>query len=55
MKKDFSVVIPTLWNSERLEKTLDLLEKSEAVEEVIVIDNDPAQSRDLLRFSKVKK
>jgi hypothetical protein len=49
----YSVIIPTLWKSD---KTLDLLNsfsKNEKVNEIILIDNDPANS--LLKNSSIEK
>jgi glycosyltransferase involved in cell wall biosynthesis len=49
----FSIVIPTLWKSDKLFAMLDIYEQSKYVSEVIIIDNDPMK-RPKISHSKVK-
>ena len=50
-----SVIIPTMWRSDKTLKLLASLEVSKYIDEVILIDNDvEARNIDLTRFSKVR-
>lgn len=51
---NYSVIIPTMWKSHRTEKMLSVLEKSNYVKQIIIIDND-TQKRNIIleNFSKV--
>lgn len=53
-KKYFSVVIPTMWKSEKLKVMLDFYQKSNLVKEIIIIDNNSKEKFDLSKFSKIK-
>lgn len=48
-----SIVIPTMWRSNKILKMLPIYEKSELVKEVIIIDNDPKLTPNLKLYSKV--
>lgn len=50
---NFSVIIPTLWKSDKIYKMLDIYEKSKYIDEVIIIDNDPSKNIKI-NHSKVK-
>jgi len=49
----YTIIIPTLWNSNRIFKLLDNLQNCEFVDEIILIDNNPSKSV-LLNHSKIK-
>ena len=48
-----SIVIPTMWRSNKILKMLPIYEKSELVKEVIIIDNDPKLTPNLKPYTKV--
>tara|TARA_R100001510_G_C7574786_1_gene149918 strand:+ start:54 stop:656 length:603 start_codon:yes stop_codon:yes gene_type:complete len=50
----FSVIIPTMWRSERIFEMLPLLETNDHVAEIIVIDNDKESRPDLPEFEKLR-
>lgn len=50
----FSIVIPTMWLSNKLIPMLKIYEKSSYVKEIIIIDNDPLKKIDLSEFSKIR-
>ena len=50
----FSVIIPTMWRSNKTIDTLINYEKSNFVKEIILIDNNPSQRPDLSKFKKIK-
>jgi len=50
----FSCVIPTLWKSPRIVHLVDELTKSPSVGEVIIIDNDVTNAKQLIDSEKVK-
>ena len=53
--KYFSIVIPTMWKSDKIFKMLSIYEKFEYVKEIIIIDNNPqAKTIDLTEYKKVK-
>jgi hypothetical protein len=52
--KYFSVVIPTMWRSDKLLKMLPVYENSEYVKEIIIIDNDPTKTINLNQYTKVR-
>lgn len=54
VEKYYSIVIPTMWLSDKLEKMLKIYENSIYVKEVILIDNDPTNKIDLSEFTKVR-
>lgn len=54
-EKYFSIVIPTMWRSNKIFQMLKVYESSEFVKEVIIIDNDPVNTPDLSAYSKVKR
>lgn len=49
----FSVVIPTMWRSERTIPMLHALEASEHIGEIIIVDNDTSKCPDLTSVSKL--
>lgn len=51
----FSIVIPTMWCSDKIYTMLNIYEESSFVGEVIIIDNNPNKSPNLDSFKKVKK
>lgn len=53
-KKYFSIVIPTMWKSEKLKVMLDIYQKSNLVKEIIIIDNNPKEKFDISNYSKIK-
>lgn len=50
----FSIVIPTMWMSNKLYSMLIKYEKCEYIKEVIIIDNDPDHTMDLTEFTKIR-
>ena len=44
----YSVIIPTLWKSDRTKKLLSDLNECEYVDEIIIIDNTGTEERDIL-------
>ena len=48
-----SVVIPTMWRSDKLLKMLDIYERSSFITEVVIIDNEPSRRMNITH-SKVK-
>jgi glycosyltransferase involved in cell wall biosynthesis len=50
----FSVIIPTMWASEKIYESVDNLEKCDAIGEIIIIDNNPSGCKKPLVGSKVK-
>ena len=50
----FSIVIPTMWKSNLLETMINVYDKSEFVKEVIIIDNEPKLSREVLSWKTRK-
>ena len=50
----FSVVIPTMWRSDKISDLLKKYQSSKLVKEIIIIDNDPSQKIDLRKYKKVK-
>lgn len=50
----WSVIIPTLWKSPRIKKLLEQLNQTDLVEEIIVIDNSPAERPSDLNSGKVR-
>lgn len=54
VSKYFSIVIPTMWKSDKILKMLPIYENSKYVKEIILIDNDPSVAVDLENFKKVK-
>jgi GT2 family glycosyltransferase len=50
----FSVVIPTMWRSERIVEMLPLLDANDYVAEIIVIDNDKESRPDLPECKKMR-
>ena len=51
--KFFSVIIPTMWRSDKILKMLPIYENCELVKEIIIIDNDPKLTPNLKLCSKV--
>jgi len=49
-----SVIIPTLWRSPYVVDLLTYLEGIDCIDEVILIDNNPASAKDLSQLTKVK-
>jgi len=54
MSNKYSVVIPTLWRSTRTVNLIKDLEKSESVDEIIVIDNSRQYDKHLEKLPKVR-
>lgn len=52
-EKKISIVIPTMWRSDKILKMLPIYEKCDLVKEVIIIDNDPKLTPDLKPYNKV--
>jgi hypothetical protein len=52
--KYFSIIIPTMWMSDKLKTMLPQYESCGFVGEIIIIDNDPTKKYDLSGFSKVR-
>lgn len=50
----FSIIIPTLWNSEEIYTTVERATKCELVKEIIIIDNAPEKKRGELAGGKLK-
>lgn len=51
----FSVVIPTMWRSDRTMPMLQALEGSRFIDEVVIVDNDTSRTPDIASFKKVKR
>lgn len=49
----FSIIIPTMWMSDKLHKMLEIYENSKYVFEVIIIDNNPKNKFDLSKYKKI--
>jgi GR25 family glycosyltransferase involved in LPS biosynthesis len=52
-QKFFSIVIPTMWKSEKIHKMLKIYENSKFVKEVILIDNEPKLKPNLNQYKKI--
>jgi hypothetical protein len=52
-EKFYSVVIPTMWKSNRILSMLNILENSKYVKEIILIDNNPEEKPNLSPSSKL--
>lgn len=52
-KKFFSVIIPTMWKSDKIHKMLPIYQNNEFVKEIIIIDNDSTKKPNLSLYSKV--
>lgn len=50
----YSIVIPTMWVSDKIHDMLLIYEKSYHVKEVILIDNNPLKKPDLSKYTKIK-
>lgn len=51
---EYSIVIPTMWKSDKISIMLNVYEQSNFVKEVIIIDNNPANKIDLNRYTKIR-
>ena len=51
--KKISIIIPTMWRSDKILKMLPIYEKCDLVKEVIIIDNDPKLTPNLKLYNKV--
>ena len=49
----FSVIIPTMWKSDKIHQMLDVYQKNELVKEIIIIDNNPLEKPNLEKYSKI--
>jgi hypothetical protein len=49
----FSVIIPTLWLSNRIILALNEFDKSESVDEIILINNNPKNEFDISKYDKI--
>jgi hypothetical protein len=55
MNSNFSIIIPTLWRCDRIFELLDELEKCNAVDEIILIDNNYSYSKNVNKqYTKIK-
>lgn len=55
-KVKYSVIIPTMWMSDKIYKMLSIYEQSQYVQEVIIIDNAPEKWQSYLSsFSKIRR
>jgi len=52
--QSFTVIIPTMWKSDFLSSALLEYIKSELINEIIIIDNDPTKKFDLPKSDKIK-
>ncbi len=52
-KKYFSIIIPTMWKSDKIHQMLDVYQKNELVKEIIIIDNNPSEKPNLEKYSKI--
>ena len=52
-EEKISIIIPTMWRSDKILKMLPIYEKCDLVKEVIIIDNDPKLTPDLKPYSKI--
>lgn len=52
--KYFSIVIPTMWKSNKIFGMLPVYEKSKYVKEIIIIDNNPKKKIDLSEYKKIR-
>jgi glycosyltransferase involved in cell wall biosynthesis len=50
----FSIVIPTMWKSNKIFSALEIYEKSKYVGEIILIDNNPLEKPDLSKYKKIR-
>ena len=50
----FSVVIPTMWLSDKIIEMIPKYQSCELIKEIIIIDNNPTKKIKLHRYSKVK-
>lgn len=53
MKKEFSIVIPTMWRSSNILKMIPKYQISEYVKEIIIIDNDPQNKFEIESDDKI--
>ena len=49
----YSVVVPTMWRSDRTISLLEAYDKCDAVNEILLIDNDPASAPDYSHIEKL--
>lgn len=52
--KKFSVVIPTMWRSNKIFKLLEDMQASEFINQIVLIDNEPSLKPDLSKFNKIQ-
>lgn len=50
----FSVIMPTMWKSDKTQELLDVLSKNKLVSEILVIDNDPSARPKMKRIKKLR-
>jgi len=50
----FSVVIPTMWRSNKIFKLLEDMQASEFINQIVLIDNAPELKPDLSKFNKIQ-
>lgn len=53
MGKKFSIIIPTMWKSQKIFTMLEYYENSNYVGEIILIDNDTSKTPDLSSYKKL--
>jgi hypothetical protein len=55
IKKYFSMIIPTMWRSDKISKMIPIYEECDYIKEIIIIDNDPDKKfLDLSKYKKIK-
>lgn len=52
-KKYFSIIIPTMWKSDKIHQMLDVYQKNDLVKEIIIIDNYPSEKPNLEKYNKI--
>lgn len=54
IEKFYSIVIPTMWKSNKIHGMLPVYENSKFIKEIIIIDNNPNKKIDLSGYKKVR-
>jgi GT2 family glycosyltransferase len=55
LRKKFSVIIPTIWKGPWVYELLEAFCNSDYTDEIILIDNDPSNSKEIPSNEKIKK
>ena len=50
----FSVVMPTMWKSDKTERLLSVLNNHKLISEILVIDNNPSERPRMKRMKKLR-